>query len=237
MLKRTAIWILCASSTIAISRADTTSVAFDSGNGGAPRLFDQNNTALSAGTTADGDGFVLQLGYFTGANFTGTFVPLSGQGSANTGIVPGSNDAETYNKTSIGDLNLNFQGSGFTGSGAFALQLDFTVGDPTTGNNLPANGTPLAIRFYNGTTIAGSTAYNTVSSTATNWQWATPSTPPTTLTLSLDDPGLVWESIVRFGQASNTAFHTTIVPEPTTITSFVVGSGLLALAVARRRRA
>jgi hypothetical protein len=205
-------------------RGDQTTVSFDSGS---QIVFDQGSTPLSGGTTADGDGFVLQLGYFTGANFTGTFIPLSGEGSANTGIIPGSVPAEQYNKTSIGDLNVNG-----AGNGTFALSLDFIAGDLLTGNNLPANGTQLAIRFYNGTTMASSTFYNTV--TDSLWVWKSPATPPASVTLSLNDASLVWESIVR-GQAASTAFHTTIsaIPEPSTYALMCLGA--LGMMVLRRR--
>lgn len=214
-------------------RADQTTVSFDSGTQTIfdnPALHGNTDVALSGGTSADGNGTVLQLGYFSGPNFTGTFTALSGEGSANMGIIPGSVPAETYNKTSIGDLNVNG-----AGNGTFALSLDFVLGDPLTGNNLPANGTQLAIRFYNGTTMANSSFFNTV--TDSLWVWKTPATPPASVTLSLDDANLVWESIARVGQAGSTAFHTTIpIPEPSTMVSMLTGAGMLGLIVIRRRR-
>src|SRR4029077_15458430 len=56
--------------------------------------------------------------------------------------------------------------------------------------------------------------------------------------LSLDDSGLLWESIVKNGQAAGSAFHTTIptaIPEPSTIVSMLTGAGMLGLIVIRRR--
>ncbi|HEY4281910.1 MAG TPA: PEP-CTERM sorting domain-containing protein [Chthoniobacterales bacterium] len=214
---------------VAQVHADTTTVSMDSGGF---QLFNQASTLLNGGTAADGDGAVLQLGYFTGANFTGSFIALTGEGSLNTGTIPDASPAETMNKTSIGDLTN--QGGA---NGEFWLpELDFVSGSLTSGNNLPANNTQLAIRIYNGTTIASSTFYNTV--TDSLWKWVTPATPPTVATLSLADSGLVWESIVR-GMNANTAFHTSIataIPEPTTITSMLIGAGLLCGAIIRRRR-
>jgi hypothetical protein len=223
MVKNIVITAMAFGAILHIASADTTTVAFDSGS---QTLFNQSNAVLSGGSSNDGNGDVLQLGYFTGANFTGSWVPLSGQGSANTAVISGSNDNETYNQTSIGDLN----GNG-AGDGTFAISLDFVSGNPTSGNNLPAANTQLAIRFYNGTTIAGSTFYNTV--TDSLWKWQAPTTPPSVVTMSLDDTGLVWEG------GSNSAFHTTIataVPEPSTVASVLLGVGLLTMARPRRSR-
>src|ERR1700677_4333329 len=100
-------------------------------------------TALSGGSSSDGNGDVLELGYFSLATptnlFSGTFIPLSGQGSANNATIAGSSPSETMNQTSIGDLNTNG-----AGNGTFALNLTFTVGSISSGNNLPSVGTPLA---------------------------------------------------------------------------------------------
>jgi hypothetical protein len=224
-LRKIAITSLCVSAAALVQvKADQTTVSFDSGS---QTVFNQGSTPLSGGTTADGDGDVLQLGYFTGANFTGTFIPLSGNGSLNTAIVPGSTIA--YNQTSIGDLNANG-----AGDGTFAMSLDFVLGSGTSGNNLPTGGTLLALRFFNGTTVANSTMYNTV--TDPLWVWQNPATPPVNVTLSLDDLGLLWESIVKNGQASTTAFHTSIstaIPEPSTYLLF--GAGALGMMALRRR--
>lgn len=193
--------------TLSMVRADTTTVSFDSGSA---TLSDQVSTPLSGGTALNGDGDVLQLGYYSSAttsnNFQGTWIPLSGQGSANTAVIPGgpvtNPTNETYNQTSIGDLTSNG-----ASTGQFAISLDFVQGNATSGNSLPAAGVPLAIRFYNGTTIANSTFYNVVSDDL--WVWKTPNTPPTTVTPSLNDSGLEWLSIA-LGQTADTAFRTTI---------------------------
>jgi hypothetical protein len=215
---------------------DTTAVSFDSGS---VFVYDQNTGAtnkLSGGTSADGDGFVLQLGYFgaatTADNFAGSWIPLTGEGSLNTAIVPSSSPTEPYNKTSIGDVTAEGGDNGVF----FLVGLNFVSGSATSGNNLPAAGTPLSIRFYNGSTIATSTFYNTVSDDS--WLWKAPATPTTSVGLSLDDPGLEWLSIALGGDA-NTAFHTTLptaVQEPSTLASMVIGGGGLAFYLLGRRR-
>lgn len=235
MIKKIVLGLVGVAASLTAALGQTTTVSFDSGS---QMLFNQITAAmnpLTGGTAADGDGAVLQLGYFSSAaagnNFAGMFIPLSGEGSANFGLIPGSL-AETYDQTSVGDQTING-----AGDGTFALTLNFTMGNPSTGNNLPAAGTPLSIRFYNGTSIAGSTFFNTVSNNA--WTFKTPTTPPSNVTISLDDAGIVFESIAVNGQAADTAFHTTIaIPEPSTYALMAFGvTGLLLLSRRKQRLA
>lgn len=229
MGKKIALLGLCLAAAFEVSRADTTTVGFDSGG---QTMFNQAASALTGGGSTDGNGAVLQLGYFTGstATFTGTWVALSGEGTLNSAaIITGSNSNETYNKTSIGDLT----GNG-AGDGTFGISLDFG-GTAASSFNLPSSGIQLALRFYNGTSIAGSTFFNTV--TDSLWTWKTPATPPAPVNMTLDDTGLVWQSIFSFGQPSATAFHTAIaIPEPSTLASLILGGGALVLVGVRRRR-
>ena len=225
MVKRILIGTFCIISSLQIAGAqDQTTVSFDSG---AQTVFDQGTNPLTGGTSADGNGAVLQLGYFSSAsdnnNFTGTWIPLSGQTSLNT----------AYNNTSIGDRN-----SAGAGDGTFALSLVFVVGDPNTGFSFPAAGTPLSLRFYNGTSIATSTFYNTVSNNIWDWKAPQPSNIPNTVAISLDQTaGLLWESIVVNGQSGASAFHTTIaVPEPSTVSLICFGLAAAPFAYLRRRR-
>ena len=95
----------------------------------------------------------------------------------------------------------------------------------------------MAIRFYNGVTIASSTYYNTVSDDL--WIWEAPSAPPSVTILSLDDSGLEWLS-VTLGQSTDSAFHTSIplseVPEPTTVIAGLACAVALIFDAVRRRR-
>jgi hypothetical protein len=125
------------------------------------------------------------------------------------------------------------------GDGSFFLSLNFVAGNATSGNSFPSSASvPLALRFYNGTTVANSTFYNVVSDDL--WLWKSPITPPSNVTISLDDTGLEWLSVF-LGQNANTAFHTTIsiaaVPEVSTVTCALLCVGGLGLHAIRRRRA
>lgn len=143
-------------------------------------LRDQTGKALPAGAPVAGDGAVVQLGYFSQATpdtpFEGTFVPLTGASSANT----------AFSTTAIGD-------AGGGADGRFSLSTVFQLDSKTSGYYFPPAGTPLAVRFFNAKTVAGSTHYNAVSG-GENWRWVAPSgAPGEVLTLSMADPGLVWK--------------------------------------------
>jgi hypothetical protein len=147
-------------------------VALDSGSF---QIFNQLTTALTAGSGIDGDGAVLQLGYYdqatAGNNFLGVWVSLTGEGSLNTGGVVLDTDNEPFNKTSIGDAALDG-----AGAGTFAITVTFDTANSGTNNSFPSMaGIPLAIKFYNNTTIGSSTFYNVVSNS--NWGWVLPGLP------------------------------------------------------------
>lgn len=230
-------------SVTSFGAALVTQVAFDSGT-----VLLKNNgggTLLTGGTAADGNGAVIQLGYFSLAttgtptsNFLGVWTPITGEGSANTGgNVAGSSPAETFNKTSIGDNG--------GANGEFGITVVFSDSVPGTFNNLPqSTSIPLSIRFYNGTTIAGSTFYNTVSNDAWLWKFPAAAAPlPPTINMSLgssaNGPGLKWESTNVFAQPTANAGTTSIpivgAPEPTSAALLMIG--LVSLAARRRRAA
>jgi len=172
-------------------------------------IVDNTGTALTAGTAGDGDGAVYQVGYFSvdTANFTGAWISITGESSANPSLV-----------SSIGD-------TGGGGDGLFTQNFTF---DDATQSSLPAGGTQLALRFYNATSVAGSTHYNTV----TNNAWtlnAFADSPAPAQALDVDSSsGRVW-------QDSTNTFKTSIVivPEPSSFA--LLGLGGVAFLLRRRR--
>lgn len=210
-------------------------ISFDSG--GSVTIKDNLGVDLPGGSTVDGNGAVIQLGYYSSGsaanNFLGTWVPLTGDGSANTGNISLDNTGTiALNQTSVGDNN----DSG-AGDGTFAMTVNFDTNVSSKSQNLPSLTTiPLVIRFYNATTFGGASLYNAVSRD-TGWLWQTPADAPNqpVLFLSLADPGLEWESTAQ-GQSVANETKTTLVliPEPSSLA--VVLAGMVGLAAVRRRR-
>ena len=196
-------------------QAAIATVNFDSGS---QTLYNfDGSTALTGGlSNIDGDGAVLQLGYFSQASqsqpFNGTWVALTGEGGANSAFV---------NTTVGNDFNNG------AGNGTFGMNLTFDTAVAGKNAGLPTTGTPLGIRIYNNTSIATSTRYMTISSPLVTWQWSAPNTPPNnpSVNLSLDDSSLKLQNGTLVGAAvvGPNGFSTTIptgiapVPEPSTL--------------------
>lgn len=180
---------------------------------------------LSPGGGADGDGAVLQIGYFASvpvgldpADYTpadwASFVALTGDDSKNPGFA-----------TTIGD--------GGAPGGFYTLGVTF---DDDTHSDLPTVPSRVGIRYFDGLTVAASSESNIVTSFHGDWIISPPSIGSTPAAASLDArvpstpspphaPGLVWEQ----GDAS--AFK--VVPEPSS-TLLGLSAGLL-LCLRRRR--
>lgn len=190
---------------VAVSAAATLQVTL-----GANNVVFKNNggSALSSGTSADGDGTVLQLGYYSAST---TLNPFSGSWVAMTG--PG-----TSYQTTMGD-------SGNNPNGIFKLTILFAGG--SLGFTAPADGTPLALRFYDSTLIATSTYFNAVSDTTGAFNWVTPAEPKATASLTFLTPGVVWQD------GSGSSYRTTIaIPESSCLLLGFISLGVLAV---RRR--
>jgi hypothetical protein len=222
-----------------VASATITQVNFNSGD---ITLMDNSMVALTAGGDDDGDGAVIQLGYYSAATtsnpFLGTWIALTGDGSANTGGEYNADNSppsplRAFNFTSIGDV-----GGGSGASGVFGIAVKFDSATVNTTNNLPGSTSiPLAIRFYNATTVSGSTHYNTVSNTSTgadNWLWKAPTSDviPPQINMALDSGSVtqVWEGGVA--SAGITSIPTAV-PEPV---NFTVGAMALLVAGLSRRR-
>lgn len=164
-------------------------------------LFDLENDRLSVGTTADGDGTLLQLGYYSNATLSNPF----------------SGNWITLAVSSMGDTGMNLPGR-------FSTSTTFTEGDFTP----PAVGTPLAIRFFDGTSVANSSFYNVASATDGSWNWTQPTDQGAVLNLTITKADSVFLS--GFIDQFTTSLA---VPEPSSILS----AGLsVALVLCRRTR-
>jgi hypothetical protein len=163
-------------------------------NGPGTEIYESDGTSLlTAGSAADYDGAIVELGYYTGAlvgaPFLGSWVHLLGN---------------RPQSGTIGDL---------TGlpDGRFSLS-DLFAHDQ--GNALPI-GTPLSIRFYDSTSIATSTYFNAVSTADGKIRW--PQSPDGTVIFDLDDLNDIDDILIWQGGVDS-AFRTTIpVPEPGTV--------------------
>lgn len=169
-----------------------------------------NGIALTAGSSSDGDGSILQLGYYTAATtgnpFWGDWVAMTGPG--------------TSYQTTVGDFG-NYP------NGTFKLEVLFTQGSYSFTE--PVVGTPLALRFYDSTSLATSTFFNAVTDTTGGFNWSAPADPTSTarLSLGLSSVGIVWQD------GSGSSFRTTIaIPEPSCLVLGALSLG--ALAVRRR---
>lgn len=172
--------------------ANAASTRVEWSNGPGTELRDFSGNPLETGSPANYDGDRLQLGYYSFATeldpFRGSWVPLTGLAGDGT-------------PTSIGD-------AGNLGPGLFGLSTTFVLTAP---NNFPTSSTvPLSVRFYDSSAPASASFFNAVSNVTGTWDFAKPNTPQSVVTISLSDPGLVWQD------GAGSAFKTTInqVPEP-----------------------
>jgi hypothetical protein len=205
--------ILLSLTTLSTLQGEQTRVEWFNSPG--TELKDLLSNPLKAGTIADFDGSLLQLGYYTLAThsdpFAGLWVPLTGLGSNNDGL------------SSIGD-------KGNQSAGRFNISSVFTLGSPSSGNDLPLSSLPLSIRFYDSFSEGSSAYYNAVSDTSGTWDWLTPSNPQAVVTVSLLSPSIIWEG------GAGSAYRTTLnIPEPASAALLLAGAFLMALPRTLRR--
>ncbi len=213
-------------------------VAFDSGG---LDLRDRNGVSLTAGgNTVPYDGAIIQLGYFSGANandsnFSGNFIPLTGQGSANF-------VSNAPFDTTIGDDFT--QGFGPPFSGQFQITLTFDTNVQTL---LPQAGTILSVRIYDKQSILDSDRrFLTISNNL--WKWKTPGSltdPTNRVDITFADAGIRKENRLGAGGLVSTPSGTAVatneqpqallsdVPEPSTV--FLSLLGCLGFSMRRRR--
>lgn len=196
------------------------------GGATAKPLTDALGVSLTNGTGLDGDGAIIQIGYFSApaagadpASYTAldwlSFIALTGDGSLNSGF-----------DTTMGD------GGGGAIPDGFYTHTGITF-DTTAHSGVPLAAQRIGIRFYNGTSVATSTGYNTVSAADGGWVLAgaadlpgTPVSPWMDTSVGLGGlAALSWES------GPGGAF-TTIIPEPSSMLLSLLG-GIFLL---RRRR-
>lgn len=205
--------------TVASDGAAVTQMYFDTGRFLMTR---GNGSPLNAGSfNVNHDGTVVQIGYFldVGAGMS-EWVSLTGEGSANT----------AFADSTIGDSYLF---GAF--SGMFADEFLFTAGSAETGQSFPMEGTPLAVRFFSGLSIAQSGTYQILSNPS--WLWKTPRETPDfpVVSMSLEDAGtkrlfnrdLPTDGFIPLDQG-------VLLPEPTLFA--FLGIGTIALIGRRQQR-
>jgi hypothetical protein len=192
--------------SLAIMARGATVVRIKTGTLAEITLQNRDGLALSAGSSAAGNGTLLEFGYYSlateAAPFGGSWTALTGPNSASLVV------------TTIGDILVP------NGTFAFDFTLDYSL------TALPQDGTPLAVRFYDSTTRNSSTFFNAVSMTTGQWNW---NSTGSQIAIGVGNvPGIVWQD----GAAS--AFRTTIaVPEPSGF--ILIGCGV-AFWIGNRRR-
>lgn len=220
-MKNTYTLIIVVLSVFTSLYSQSVAINWDNSSGDFPLKNQTNSVFLSKGVdTLNGDGSLIQLGYYSTAsasnNFSGVWTPLT-------------------LTTTIGDSGNQLGGAP---AGIFSFSTTFSLSSPTTSmtyltetgqitNTISnftsiASGQVLAIRFYNGNTIAGSTFYGAVSSDS--WTWVAPSNNSWTLSLnpSTTTSGLEWEN----GKVGYTGIAMAI-PEPKDWFLFLISLGFL----------
>ncbi len=209
-------FVMAAVSSTAIY-ADTIGLTWKYNPPTAQRIYQADGiTPLSgAGTAANGDGFALQLGYYsmstTSNPFNGTWIPVFGENTS-TSLFSVATMGDNTAKTGT-DVRFLFSGT-----------IDTAI--PGTIAGLPAAGTIMAIKYYDANLITNMLAYGAASNSS--WLWISPSAipPPGGMMFNMKDPGMVYAGGVSVPMVN--------VPEPAAAALLLMGGG--ALLTLRRRR-
>jgi hypothetical protein len=195
---------------------------------GSLTIYGPNGTTPLAGAAGSngGVGFVLQLGYYTGATsanaFLGTWVPVFGPGTSNS----------LFSTAGMGDDGATQE----TGTNdEFSFTGTVTSATASTEVGLPSPGQIMSIRYYNATSLAASTYFGAISdpSGGSAWLWQPPVASPSVAdnTYSFADTGVVYQTGVGEPE-TNVSF----VPEPTALSLIAGAMGVGAMALQRRKR-
>jgi hypothetical protein len=167
------------------------------------QLSDRTSSPLSAGTAAPGDGTLLELGYYSSASISNPFLGIWTVMATST----------------IGDDGMNVAGSFSTKS----------ILGPSSDPLLTTN-TPLAIRFYDGTSVGSSTYFNAVSNVSGAWNYVLPTSSSPVIDMVIDKT-----NDVVFQDGGSGAFRTVLpIPEPSIICLTLIGSLLVLVRRSRK---
>jgi len=123
------------------------------------RLTNITSSPLSAGTSAPGDGTLIELGYYSSASVSNPFEGLWTLLATST----------------IGD-------DGIESAGSFSTK---SILGPSS-DPLLTPSTPLVIRFYDGISVSSSTYFNAVSNTSGAWNYIIPTNHSSVIDIVID---------------------------------------------------
>src|SRR5437762_6769656 len=201
-----------------VSASAQSSTTVDWSNSASTLLRDSAGAALPQGSaTANSDGRLVELGYFTTATtadkFSGSWIPLTSAGS-----LPRTAIGDSFNLTGAGDGVIQF--NTFFRSGTATAEV-YDATDPghyqtqslagVTATTPPDNQI-MAIRFYD-TADGSSGHYNTVSSDT--WRWKTPVPSGTVVAIDLANSTLAFEDAANPFKTSITVTAPRPSPSPT----------------------
>jgi hypothetical protein len=168
------------------------------------QLTNRTASPLSAGSALSGDGTLLELGYYSMASVSD---PFAGSWTI-------------LSTSTMGDDGIEVAGR-------------FSTSSILGGGALPGltSSTPLAIRFYDGTSVANSTYFNAVSNTSGSWNYITPNDPSPVLNLAIDKGA----SIVFQNGLSGTFSTQIAIPEPSAILLCFLGAAISLLSRHRKK--